>query len=535
MRVRQARLPAFDKAVSRQNRGTQQPRDSEPQTETFLAPIDGWVIDENLAATRPNSAKQMINWWPTRTGVRVRGGCTRRATIGEACRKLFAYRSGTLRVLFAFGDTTITNVTDSSAPATPLTPSVTGRTSGDVSATNFSTGGVDVLYTVNASDPATFFNGLTWNNPTITGFDSSTASFVFEAGERLWFIPEISRTVYYLPINQFGGEATQLPLEASVSGGGSIIFGGTMSSDSGSGFNDRLIFVTSEGHFLLYSSTDPLTMSLVGRYSIGSRPLGKNAFFEIGGDIEVLTNEGMVSLRQAIARNTVEISLTNRSKAIEPYWQQQAISKRLSDWQVKLWPSRNLAVVSLPVTNDRQVKECFVVNLETAAWGYTVGWDVQTIEEFNGEMIFGDLNGGIHFMDNGGSDDGNLYTATCLLNPKHLGAPDAEKEVHMISTIFRASTPFKTRVTVATNYDDTIPVAPDANPQFETDNWDEGLWDVAKWDTGLVTETVRVRDSVGKTGFVFSPRIQVTSGTDNKPQIELTSQTVTYTHGGAMR
>lgn len=535
MRVRQARLPAIDKAVSRQNRGVQQPRDNEPQVETFLAPIDGWVIDENLAATRPNSARQMINWWPTRTGVRVRGGCVRRATIPEAVRKLFAYRSGSLNILLAFSDVGIYDVTNVSSPTTHVTSSVAGRTSGDVSAVNFSTGGVDVLFTVNGAEDAIYFNGLTWTTPQVNGFDSSTAVFVFEAGERLWMIPRDSRTAYYLPINQFGGDAERLPLEASVSGGGSILFGGTMSSDSGSGFNDRLVFVTTEGHFLLYSSTDPLTMSLVGRYTIGSRPLGKDAFFEIGGDIEVLTDEGMVSLRQAIARNDVDISLTNRSKPIEPYWQQQSIAKRLSNWQVKLWPSRNLAVVALPTTNDRQAKECFVSNLETNAWGYTLGWDTQTIEEFNGEMLFGDSNGGIHFMDLGGSDDGQLYTATCLLNPKHLGTPDAEKEVHMVSTVFRASTPFKTRVTVATNYDNQIPIAPDANPNFDSDYWDEGEWDVAKWDVDLVEETVRIRDSVGKTGFVFSPRIQVTSDTDNKPQIELTLQTVTYTHGGAMR
>ena len=535
MRVRQARSPSFDKAVSSQNRGTQQPQDSEPQVETFLAPIDGWVIDENLAATRPNSARQMINWWPTRTGVRVRGGHVRRATIPEAVRKLFAYRAGALQFLIAFSDVGIYDVTNVASPTTNVTPSVAGRTSGDVSAVNFSTGGVDILFTVNGAEEAIYFDGLSWQTPQIDEFDSSTAVFVFEAGQRLWMVPRDSRTVHYLPINQFGGVAQRLPLEASVSGGGSILFGGSISSDSGSGFNDRLVFVTTEGHFLLYSSTDPLTMSLVGRYSIGSRPLGKDAFFEIGGDIEVLTDEGMVSLNAAISRNDVDISLTNRSKPIEPYWQQQAIAKRLSDWQVKLWPSRNLAVVSLPATSERQVKECFVSNLETNAWGYTLGWDVQTIEEFDGEMLFGDSSGGIHFMDSSGSDDGVLYTATCLLNPKHLGVPDAEKEVHMISTVFRAATPFRSRITVSTNYADQIPVAPDASPEFDTDNWDEGLWDVAKWDVGLVDETVRVRDSVGETGFVFSPRIQVTSGTDNMPRIEFTSQTVTYTHGGAMR
>lgn len=535
MRVRQARQPSFDKTVSRQNRGVDQPQDREPLNETFLAPIDGWVIDENLAATRPNSARQMVNWWPTRTGVRVRGGHLRLATISEACRKLFAYRAGVLNFLMAFGDTGIYDVTNSANPLTPVTPSVTGRTSGDVSAVNFSTGGVDVLWTVNNAEPAIFFDGISWITPTVTGFDTRQASFVFEAGERLWMVEEDSRTVHYLPVNQFGGATTRLPLEASVSGGGSILFGGTMSSDSGSGFNDRLVFVTTEGNFLLYSSTDPLTMELVGRYSIGSRPLGKDAHFSIGGDIEVLTDEGMVSLRQAIARDDVSVSLTNRSKPIEPYWQQQAISKRLSEWQVKLWPSRNLVVVTLPVTNDRQPLECFVANLETNAWGYTSGWDTQTIEEFNGMMIFGDLKGGIHAMDEGGSDDGDLYSATCLLNPKHLGTPDAEKEAHMISTIFRAATPFTARITVSTDYDDIMPIAPDASPEFNTDNWDEGLWDVAQWDVGLVETTVRFRDSIGETGFVFSPRIQVTSSTDNKPVIELTLQTMTYTHGGLMR
>lgn len=49
---------------------------------TFRAPVKGWIANANLASNVPDAAHLLENWLPTATGIRIRGGASKHATIG---------------------------------------------------------------------------------------------------------------------------------------------------------------------------------------------------------------------------------------------------------------------------------------------------------------------------------------------------------------------------------------------------------------------------------------------------------------------
>ena len=52
------------------------------RSQTYPAPVLGWVTNENLAESRGPSARVLDNAFPELQGVRFRGGAVKAATIG---------------------------------------------------------------------------------------------------------------------------------------------------------------------------------------------------------------------------------------------------------------------------------------------------------------------------------------------------------------------------------------------------------------------------------------------------------------------
>src|SRR5690606_5522465 len=125
----------------------------------------------------------------------------------------------------------------------------------------------------------------------ITGVDTDTLSHVWKYSSRLWFVGE-DMSAWYLPALAVGGAATEFPLQGVFSKGGALLFGAAFSYDAGDGLDDYCVFFTTEGEFALYQGDPADTMTKVGVYEIG-RPLHKNAHFRAGGDVGVLTDDGI--------------------------------------------------------------------------------------------------------------------------------------------------------------------------------------------------------------------------------------------------
>lgn len=514
------------------------------------APILGWVLNQNLANQQPNSALQLDNWVPTQTGIRLRGGSTKFATIsvGEV-EALFPYVTSTGEEFFGADANNIFNITDPADPDVIPTADVTGQTSGDYSTIQITTTGGDFLYAVNGDDAPQLYDGTTWQAVTdvsapiaITGvpagFTTADFSFVWLFANRLFFVLKDSRTAVFLPVDSVGGAAGSFSLDSIFGRGGTLQFGGTWSQDSGAGLDDKCVFVSSEGQVAIFGGTDPSTAStfaLQGVYDI-TKPLGKNATMVAGGDFVIATEEGLVPVSEATLKDPAALSIAAVSRQIEQAWKDEVLVRRNAPWEILKWSTNNMVIVALPVIDSTTPAICFVVNLETGAWSRFTGWETQSVGLFDNAGYFGNRTGQVFRMEDGGSDDGAIYTGDFIGAFDHFGMqPGIYKSVKTMRTVFRTATEINPQATVATDYNIPTLSPPNSGPDVSGDNlWDSGLWDVALWDAGTVVSVQTKWHSIGRSGFAIAPIVQVTNGVTVTPDIELVIVDFTFVPGGVM-
>ncbi len=513
------------------------------RTRTFSPPVRGWIRNENLAASQRAGAHVLDNFFPMSTGIRLRGGSRKHATISTgAVSSLWAYKSGTAELLFASDTTGIFDITSVVNPDTIPEAVVAGQTAGYYATVQMGTVGGNYLYAVNGSDDALLFDGATWtainavSSPAIEGVATSRLSFVWVFASRLFFVEKGTMRVWYLPVDAIGGTAGSFSLDGIFQDGGELLFGGSWSLDSGDGLDDKCVFVSSTGEVAIYEGTNPAnaaTWSRVGVYDI-TPPMGFNATLKAGGDLIIATEDGMVPVSQAIQKDAAALSLSAVSRAIEPEWKAEVGARRSRPWDVLKWPSNNMALVALPVINATTQANCFVVNLETGAWSRYTGWDTQCVALFNGIGHFGTSDGRIMQMEVGGQDDGLPYTAVYVGLFDHLKTPGAVKTVHSARTVLTADCDVRPRVSISANYAVKLPAPPNSMDDYVTDTWDSGLWDQATWDVGVSLETNIRWASIGKTGFAVAPQLQITSGVTPTPHVNLVSMDLLYETGSVM-
>ena len=185
------------------------------QLASFAAPTGGKVSNRNLALARdpnqPPGAAVLSDFFPTATGVVLRRGIIRRASIvaDDPVLSIFTYISGAVQKLFAAVSTGIRDITTVATPNTFAGPDVlTGQTSGNWNVVQFATAGGQFLIGVNGTDPAFVYDGATFAATTITvpfgsGLDTSDLSYVWVYKQRIYFLQKDSMNVWYLPVLTF--------------------------------------------------------------------------------------------------------------------------------------------------------------------------------------------------------------------------------------------------------------------------------------------------------------------------------------------
>jgi hypothetical protein len=502
---------------------------------TFPAPIRGWIINENLVAPSPGGASILDNFLCTTTGVRPRAGSLKRATLGAPVKSMFSYKSGVMDRFFAATDANIFDITTVADPETAPAAAVSGQTDGEYSTQQFGTAGGDYFYAVNGANDAQLYDGTTWqavngaSTPIdITGVDTSNLSHVWRFANRLFFVEENTMVAHYLGVDSIGGTASQFSLAGVFSKGGSLLFGDTWSLDAGDGLDDKCVFVSTEGEVAIYEGTNPGNSAdwrLEGVYEI-TKPLGKNATMQAGGDLLIATDVGMVPLSQAISKDKAALALNSVSAEITTYWQRKAAALQ-RPWQIIKWAEKNLMLVSQPGQNEFS---CLAVNLQTKAWSRITNWNTNCLGYFDGDAFFGTVDGTVHQMERTGSDDGMPYTCAYLGLYEQLGS-GVQKTVHQARATFQSRTPITPQVTVRTDYDETLSVPPNSVADFQTDAWGTAIWGTSTWGARPDRQTIARWGSVGRTGYSIAPEVQLTFGTALAPDAELAAFDMTYTEG----
>jgi hypothetical protein len=482
----------------------------------------------------------MDNWFPTPEGCRMRKGSAKRATINDACTHLTSYMSGAVEKLFATDSDSIYDVTSPADVDVAPTADVSSQTSGDWSSLQFTTSGGSFLIMVNGSDPMQQFDGSSWLAVTdvslprsITGVDTRTLSHVWRYSSRLWFVGD-GFSAWYLAALSVGGEATEFPLNGIFSLGGSLLFGASFSFDAGQGLDDYTAFVTTEGEVAIFKGDPASDFTKVGVYTIG-RPLHKNAYFRAGGDVGILTDDGVNSIQVAIQKDRAGSLGNSITYPIEEPWR-LAISERnsgLHPFTCVMWPSKTMLIVGIPASGN-QNKIAYVSNTRTGAWCRYVGWDIRALHIFNDKLYFGTRDGFIIEGEVTGSDQGSVYC--CIVIPKFSDFGDTGEKAAIHSRILaRANNSFTPQLFANSDYEINIPMAYTADSDEDSNSWDNGVWGETVW--GSATD-IKARQSkwqaVAAVGQALSPGLQVASGRITPPDAELLAMHLVYEPGGLM-
>lgn len=369
---------------------------------------------------------------------------------------------------------------------------------------------------------------------TITGVDTKDLSFGWVFGSRLFFVEKDTMNVWYLAVDSIGGTASDFSLAGIFQGGGAVWFGATWSLDAGDGLDDKCVFFSTTGQVAVYQGTDPssgATWSKVGVYQI-TTPMGPKAVERAGGDVLVATEDGIVPLSQAVAKDSAALSLAAVTRSIPENWANEVIDRRTVNWEMIKWDASNMLIVSQPITVEGQESQCYVANVETGAWCRFTGWDTRCLALYNDRGYFGTSTGEVYEMEVGGTDDGTPYVCVYVGQFDHMKAMGAEKTVMQARATFRAASPFNYKLSVSTNYQISLPSAPASADDYSVAEWDAAVWDTDVWDSSTNETSVSTRwVSIGRTGFVAAPTLQITCGVTPFPRVELVEITMTANIG----
>jgi len=528
---------------------------------TIPAPTRGIVQHENDAFMGPGSCVISDNWMPTMKGVKLRGGCTRWCVLPDAVPVVsgFEYVSGNTQRMFAGQATKLFDVT-----ATVPTLIKSGQTSGNYCASQLANlSGYWMLVCNETGDSVLRFDGTAWTtltteltNGPVPG-TSKNLSYVCKYRNRFYFIETKSMNLWYLPIDSHQGLLTKIPMSGAASRGGYLLFLANWSIDAGDGIDDKLVAVTSEGEALIFTGNDPAspaTWRQEGRYFVG-RPMGMNAHEAVGGDLLILTVEGIVPISQSITKSAGELELAMISRAIKRMWREEALAKIALPWTIRRWDEYGGIFITFPGGTPGN-RYCLAMNAVTGAFARAVGWDAMCFLRMRADMFFGTQDGIIMQADRTGYDDGKPYVATLVGGWEMFQARSQMVTWHQARAVFTSGAvePFQPQLDATVDYIVVIPPPPAPGPDPGiADVWDQGKWgpdmggppppvptapqraQYAQWDQPSPARPANRNTmwvSIGKTGFSHAPIVQVTVAQQAKPDVELVCLQATFEQAG---
>jgi hypothetical protein len=505
------------------------------KTFAWPAPVKG-LMKAGPVTTGPRDAAEVLdNFIPTAEGARLRGGSILFATVPDDVVSLMTYRSGSQEKLFAATAAAIYDVTSVVDPEVSPAAAVSSLTSGEWAYTQFATAAGQYLVIANGADSVRHYNGTTWATPTITGVTSSALSFVWAHKKRLWFTEKNSLSAWYLDVNSVAGAATEFPLDGVFRLGGSLLFGGTWSVDAGDGMDDVAVFVTTEGEIAVYQGTDPGAAddwAQAGVYRIG-RPLTKKGWFRAGGDIAILTEDGIVSAAAAVNKDRAALQISAITAPIEDLWQQAIATRTLtSSFASVIWPTKTIALIGVPSASG--VPVTLVANTRTGAWGRVTGWDTQCLALFDDRMFFGTAAGTVLEADVGGSDQGIEYVGRWVPKFQEMNTTDDKFALHARAT-WRGISRENVRLTCFQNYAIGTFPASVANTENSLTKWGAAVkWGARKWGGSASLISGSDWQSVSGMGYSLSPALVVACNKDSTPVFELAGLQLRYETGRAI-
>lgn len=504
--------------------------------QSLIAPTKGWYVYDNLAKMPPGTAYLLENVFPAPDYVRARGGAQSFADgLGSSTTvaSLLTYNGGALEYLFACGGGSIWNVTNG---GTIGAADVTGLANDYWEAVNMTTTGGSFLWALNGTDAGKIYDGATWADISITGVASTALVAPWVYKNRLYAIEKNTTNVWYIGVDSIAGAMTKLALGGVFRKGGYIAAIAAWSVDATSGYDDHMVFISSQGEAAVYSGSYPggTDWGLVGLYTIG-KPVGSpRCVQKFGGDLGVLTELGIVPISKCVNLDEAAVANVSVTKPIAPEFRRVVADRReVPGWQMCSIPFRQMFVLNIPKLTEAEPIQ-FVANMVSGAWCRFTGWDAACFANFKSDIYWGTKDGRVMKGDTTGIDDATPYTATVFMSPTDLGTPALKKQMRLARANVQSSFPPTGQFTIRSDYNFAIPTAPTTSVAPSIDAvWDSAVWDTTLWPS-VTTVPYSQWKSVSGIGSMIAPVWQVTLGTTQEIDLRMTSIDVMFEQGEAI-
>ncbi len=345
----------------------------------------------------------------------------------------------------------------------------------------------------------------------ITGVNSNTFVNINLFKDRLYFCKNGSLSFWYLDVQAIQGVASEFQLGGFFRNGSYLQAMGTWTLDAGYGVDDFAVYVTQMGEILVYQGfdpSDPNNWAMKGLWQMG-QTFSRRCFFKWGGDLLLLTQDGLVPLTSALQSDRLDprINLTDKI-----YYAVSLAASNYSQnfgWQINYLAAENMLILSIPTDLGM---EQYVMHTSTKAWArftdiqaycFTVSGDQ--------DMHFGG-DGFVGLFFNTFADNGNNIVANCQQAYNYFDNRGQLKRFTLIRPIFQTDTGVPTVLCGISTDFDTQPLTNQIafNPSaIKVGVWDTSLWDQNTWGGGLVT--TKYWQGVTGTGFAASINLSVAS------------------------
>lgn len=515
-------------AINRAQRGVQSSR-----SRSIPAPVGGLNTYDAEADMPAVDAVVMENWLPGTTDVVLRrGALTHLSAVPAQVDTLLTYNSQTTRKLFA---ATASGMFDATASGV-AGGSLLAITNGKCNFINFNTLGGAYTIAVNGTDKLALYNGTAWafidgvSTPAITGIATTSLSFVSQFKRRLWFIEKNSMSAWYMPVNSLGGAAVEFPLGQIFQKGGKLVALHTWTVDGGSGVDDLFIALTSEGEIAVYQGTDPAsasTFALVGVYAVG-KPLGDRCLVKFGGDVLILSEDGVTPLSEVLGNSEVRKSTVITKKVDKLIVADVGAYRDNFGWSLHVHTPMNLLIINVPVVVGTQYHQ-YAMNMVTGAWTKLTGWVSPCFATVNNTLYFGTADA-VATGFTGVSDFGSDIVAVCRQAYNYLGTRGKSKHVKLIRPFLWSDSSISVGVGLTTDFANTDNTAliPLSVPSGGA--WGTAVWGTASWGGGE-TLSKAWRSIAAPVGYCVAVNLRVST---NAASVRWSATDFIYAVGGQL-
>ena len=469
------------------------------------APVGGWNARDALATMPITDAERLDNWFPDTTYVMPRPGSdTFSPVLNGDVETIMQWAGGsTVKLLVAVGGALVYAATSGTAGVSTV---ATGYSSDQWQYVNFGAGGGNYLMMVNGTDLAQQYNGTAASAVSASVADGSlTSTFtnINEFQQRLYFTKAGSLKFYYFKTaNAISGSIESFDLSGLFDKAGELVAMGTWTRDGGAGMDDLAAFITSQGQVAVYQGTDPAsanTWALVGVYSI-PRPLGYRCVEKFGGDLVVLTAQGVLPLSVVVNGPVQERSYVT-DKIRKAFAFAVSYYRTSWGWQVKYFTDINWLLVNIP---SAPTATQFVMNTNTGSWCRFTGLDALCWESYGARPMFGASNKMIE-ANTGTNDDGADIAIDAKQAPTVCDQPGRKKKWNLARPHLATNGDLPILFGVNIDFADEPPTSSPTPIPVAYPFWDLATWDAYFW--GDTAQTSRVYYSIGGYGTYGAIRL----------------------------